>query len=149
MRVTDYLREFIDILLPIHSGNMVIGGIWALKLHGLKVRDTNDLDIILYSPSESTMQSIWDAVMADDPEDYPQDFPNSPRRSFKVERNGLTLDFLIERDQIAPLDLLCVPYSDRLWGVQRIDVIMDAKRKYGRDKDHEDFVKFGEENFKW
>ena len=143
--VTDYLEEFIDLLIPIHPW-CVIGGIHALKLHGLNVRDTEDFDVAVYTPPDSVLHLIREAAEASEEGSIP-DFDNSPRRSFKITRNGLTIDFLIEYNELLPSNLLTYQYSSRAWPVQNIGVVIAAKAKYNREKDQQDFQQLKEQNF--
>lgn len=143
--ITNYLKEFNDILIPYHN-HMVVGGIWALRLHGLRVRDTADLDMIVYNPTDSLLEKLANEVL-DETDSSVFDPPGSRRRSYKLTRNGYTMDFLIEFEGDMPGNLLAIPYSDRLWPVQRINLVIDAKKKYGREKDLKDFLDFKRDNF--
>lgn len=143
--LTDHLKEFNDILIPWHR-HFVIGGIWSLRLHGLIVRDTADLDMIVYNPSEDLLDTLMAAVK-DETDEYPLDTPNARRRSFKIMRNGMTMDFLVEYTEPMSDDLLVFQYSDRLWPVQDIQKVIEAKKRYNREKDLNDFINFKQDNF--
>ena len=145
--VKDYLNKFADILIPYHQ-HMVIGGIYALKLHGLETRGTADLDMVVYNPSASFIERLQKEQL-EERDDYDSDVGDSRRRSFKLEREGCTIDFLMEYDTEKPERLLCLEWSDRLWPVQGIKTVIEAKRRYGRDKDERDLVQFAIDNFYW
>lgn len=145
--VKNYLNKFSDIVIPYHQ-HMVIGGIYALKLHGLETRDTADLDMVVYDPPVTLIKSLQDDQLQERG-DYDSDIGDSRRKSFKLTRDALTIDFLMEYDEMKPNNLLTLLHSDRLWPVQSIKVVIDAKRKYGRDKDEHDLVQFAIDNFYW
>lgn len=119
---------------------MVIGGIYALKLHGL--------DMVVYDPPVTLIKSLQDDQLQERG-DYDSDIGDSRRKSFKLTRDGLTIDFLMEYDELKPNNLLTLLHSDRLWPVQSIKFVIEAKRKYGRDKDEHDLVQFAIDNFNW
>lgn len=145
--VKNFINKFADILIPCHQ-YMVIGGIYALKLHGLETRDTADLDMVVYDPPVTLIKSLQDDQLQERG-DYDSDIGDSRRKSFKLTRDALTIDFLMEYDEMKPNNLLTLLHSDRLWPVQSIKVVIDAKRKYGRDKDEHDLVQFAIDNFYW
>jgi hypothetical protein len=152
--LTDYLIEFID-LIPTPS---VIGGVWALKLHGLIVRDTQDLDIIIYNPQEVFIDKLKKLLEDGAAEEGSIFNPkgNNRHRSYKITRNGLTIDFLLEFDKLHPLTLLTLPkildlgyvgYVLSDLSVQSIAEVIAAKKLYHRDKDLKDFEDFKRDNF--
>ena len=127
---------------------MAIGGLWALRLHGLAVRDAQDLDIIVYGP----VQEFIDFLVQQNTNEFgsqpnTEDREGNKWRSWKIHRNGLTVDFLLEFDEQPPEDCLVYYFKGRLWRVQGIDTVIDKKAQYGRDKDVIDFKNFKKDNF--
>lgn len=148
MTLKKYLKTFDDVLQQWRGEDMAIGGIWALKLHGLNVRNTEDLDIIVYSPS----QKFIDFLVEENTTDHGSQ-PNTEDelgfkwRSYKIHRDGLTIDFILEHDEERSDDVLAYYFKGKLWPVQSIDTIIEKKKKYNRPKDLQDFKAFKRDNF--
>ncbi len=146
-KLSEYLETFPEIgeLGNLFQCNVAIGGSYALRLHGLEVRTSNELDLIVYPSSEEVINYILDVTKGD--QGSPQrEIGGDRRRSYKIERNGLTVDFLLEEELEMEQDLLI---AQGLVKVQSIKVILDAKRSYGRDKDKKDFDNMIKNNFAW
>lgn len=126
---------------PRATENFCIGGMAALRIHGLSTRESSDLDIVIYKPLDVQLEYLKKHVTPDEHGSIPDDKPDSPRRSFKIVREGLTADFLMEYDEEIPRGLLMTRSfaGSTIVKVQRIDVILAAKRKYNREKDRADF----------
>lgn len=146
--IKNYLREFEDILevWRLKDHNMVIGGVWALKLHGLVTRPPEDLDIIVYQPAHEFIDFIQvEKGMHEG--SIPQDRQGNNWRSYKLTRHGLTINFIMEFEKEKPDYLLTYYFRARLWEVQTIDIVIEAKKSYNREKDLKDFEDFKRDNF--
>ena len=54
--INDYLKTFRHFLLKINGDNVVLAGVNALKLHGLKMsRNPNDLDVVIFKPTKAQL----------------------------------------------------------------------------------------------
>ncbi len=138
--IDKYLKTFHDEIWKMDKGNLVIGGIHALKLHGLNIeREPGDCDIVVYAPhieQEEFLESLVNNGKADDSDE--------PYRSYKLIKDGLTLDFLVEREKCLPHDLLM--YENLR--VQSVRGVIEAKSEYkGREKDIEDCKNLKHLNF--
>lgn len=121
--------------LNILKATPVIGGSWALRLHGLNIeREPGDVDIILYSP---TSQQI--SILRDNAKDLytsEEEFlDNDVRRSYKFAKGGFLLNVLIEPDTPEPPNLLNVTFNETRYLVQSITNIVAAKGSYTFIKD--------------
>lgn len=148
----EYLQIFAPLLNELMDTNIVIGGIHALRAHGLTTRDTGDLDVIIYNPTERQLEIIrnrtWEMEVVEREDEY-EERPGEKRRSFKfgVDRQTV-IDFLMEYDTPMPENLLLVPgQGGDLYFVQSIEEVIKAKARYGREKDLEDFKQLKEKNF--
>lgn len=137
--IEEHISLFIKDLEKIGRHNMVIGGMSALRVHGLSVRETPDLDIVIYSPSDEQID-ILKEIVEDETGGSIKDPEDNRRRSYKLTRDGLTIDFLLEFNVPPPdklLEMSC--FLCGFWRVQRIDTIIEAKKRYNREKDIQDF----------
>lgn len=125
---------------------MVIGGLWALRLHGLKTRKPNDLDIIVYQPSDEFFEELQ-KKRGMIPGSIPVDQDGNNWRSYKLQESGLTIDFIMEWKKEMPANLLLVNYRNFFWRVQSVDEVIKAKIDYGREKDLKDLEDFKRDNF--
>lgn len=152
-----YLDAFWAFLFELSYGedNMVLGGLNALVSHGLIVgRGCQDLDIILYNPSDRQIDLIRGTSyngqqITREESEYPE--KEEKRRSYKFGKDGLTIDILLEYSVEKPNGLLFYPYRNNgmpyFFEVQSVSGVIDAKRKYARAKDHKDFENFKRQNF--
>lgn len=131
-----------------HQGNLVIGGMHALRLHGLVMhREPSDLDIVVYQPTKEQLQylaALCDrAEVKEDDENY---------RSYKVESNGFVVDFLLETGENMPSNLLGFSHLGFQFFVQSVEGVISAKRCYNnadfqREKDITDCESLKANNF--
>lgn len=146
-----YLNEFKDFLEKIDGNNLVLGGIHAIRAHGLMFsRATQDLDIIIYGPTQKQLDVIQSTSPDMEPSDREGDYqtdPDDPRRSYKFQKNGMIIDILIEYYAVKPQHLLHFKHEDKYFQVQGVSFIIDAKRMYGREKDYKDFEDLKNSNF--
>ena len=135
-KLEKYIETFLPILSLIDGLNVVIGGIEALRIHGLTVRESNDLDVIIYQPNLRQKQVINNLSI------FEQDKPKNNnqgtyQRSFKFKKNDLFIDILFEEDKPMPEDLLLYRYKlvhpIKIFSIQSIQNVIDAKRNYHND----------------
>lgn len=157
-KVEHYLKTFKELLIHLKDeNNFIIGGIWALKLHGLIVsRETNDLDLVIYNPTPKQLQVLkalkfFEYHGSSSDEYNISRIAEEDRRSFKFKKNDLIIDILLDYDRdFNPNNYLS--YKD--FNIQSIEKVMEAKRKYRandqkyvREKDVIDFLTLKNENF--
>lgn len=117
-------------LIALGTSNMVIGGSHALLLHGLDIgRDTDDFDVVIYEPTMDQLKYLADKIHTGEMKESIEESSDNTR-SCKVECNGATIDFLIERNTCMPADLLLVHHSGITLFVQSVYRVIDAKRSY-------------------
>tara|TARA_R110000803_G_scaffold210835_1_gene284192 strand:+ start:58100 stop:58564 length:465 start_codon:yes stop_codon:yes gene_type:complete len=141
------IREFGNLLVELNKGkNIVLGGSNALMLHGIRLdRIPEDVDIILYKPTEAQMgylESIKDFNMLQESIDLYNETPTV----FKFKKYNLTLDILIE-DKPMPDNLLKFKKGYINIGVQNISNVISAKSRYSRTKDLKDLLMLKNINF--
>lgn len=159
MPLKKYLRTFEDLLktwngswdgtdMKDHPMTFVIGGIWALKLHGLVTRDSNDLDIIVYRPTNDFLHFLQSQKGIESRRGSQLESPIGEQwRSWKLTKDGLTIDFIMEHEEDVPENLLSYHFKDTAYQVQSIEMVIEKKKIYNREKDHTDFENFKQDNF--
>lgn len=126
--------------------NLVLGGSTALKLHGLNIKkNPEDLDVILFSPTMEQfnfLKNIEDFSEFDQNDGYEQVY------KFKkiVDNQTFTLDILIEHTAV-PQNLLLLKRGSMLIKIQDIDITIEAKSSYRREKDLKDLLDLKNLNF--
>lgn len=161
--------------LNVSHGPVVIGGSIALQLHGLiPARRPQDIDLIVYNPSKKTLAYILSGMgIADDghhlqfdeylytteegvPEDKKVKADPSPRRSYRftIAEAEMSLNVLVETETPAPKEESMLEFSYRSKGlhhrhfyVQGIREIIEAKKRYNREKDKFDLKEIAKNNF--
>jgi hypothetical protein len=135
--MNEYLKEFLKWFTKdvnhLIADNIVIGGTFALLLHGLNYRDATDLDLIIYNPSIKQKNGLKQLTDTSTVNAYGNEV-----RSYKIEHRSYILNFVICVDPM-PESLLTV--HTEAFGhmkVQSIREVLKFKRRYGRDKDFED-----------
>ena len=149
----EQLNELLDLFQTeiektILHQKIVIGGIWALRLHGLITRQPNDLDIIIYDPIIEFEEYLESLIKDKIAKDGQEDDEEEPYRSYKIEKDEHEIDFLLERNIDIPNNLLRYDYKGIIYYVQSIFEVFKAKTKYGeREKDINDCIKLKKDNF--
>jgi hypothetical protein len=148
-----YLIDFFkNHLTKLNNGNLVIGGITALNMHGLNMhREAVDFDIIIYNPTSSQEEYLEHLIEKEQAIDN-HDEEGVSYRSYKVTIEDKTIDFLMERDLQLPKDLLQFQHGEIKLYVQSIQGVISAKESYfngfkHREKDIEDCKLLKENNF--
>ncbi len=129
-KLQNTLNEFNSYLESLKGLNLVIGGSWALRLHGLILeKEPNDVDIVIYRPTPEQL-TFLDSISME--QDEIRDDDHYEERSYKFTRNGFTIDFLLETERELPEIILS--YNLHLY-VNSIEEILRARSRYMRDKD--------------
>lgn len=143
-----YFKTFKKELLEwSETEHFVIGGVFALRLHGLNVRDTNDLDIICYKPTQAFVDFLVKENTTDNGSQPATELDGEKWRSWKISRGGMTIDFILEYDEEPSVKLLTYKWKGIDWPVQDISTIIEAKKSYNRPKDLADLKNFKRDNF--
>jgi hypothetical protein len=130
--VNALIRKFEKFIGEINADNILIGGTSALTLHGLNLsRPVEDLDIVIYSPTESQKEQLANLKWLSIEEDgYPTD-------NLKISKGHKIINILLEKDEKMPTNLL----SYKGIPIQSISGVIEAKRSYSaRPKDMADYI---------
>ena len=133
-----HFKELIDLICC--EDNHVLGGSLALKLHGLNFREAQDLDIVIYNPTEKQLQ-IFETLKPFERKNKDEFYT---QRSYKYLKSGLAINFLLEFDTDMPLNLLTHSSG---WRINSIKEIINAKKNYCRTKDLLDLLDLKNKNF--
>lgn len=133
-----YMSNFaweINHVMKAERRNVYLGGMFALELHGFKTppREQTDLDIIIYEPTDLQIFYLESIIPT---ETHKEGMPSDSNiRSYKFKKSEMFLDFIIEEDAypVSSDYLECGSIK-----IQRVDLIINAKLKYGREKDIDD-----------
>lgn len=122
------MNEQLQRILALFSeeDNVVIGGSVALQFHGFSVAP-NDIDLIIYSPSERQKELL--KILAVACKDNP--FPYDTRRSYNIpasENGAPDIDLLVEEGY--PKTGIRINYGNTWVKIQTIPQIVDAWRRY-------------------
>lgn len=128
--------------------NVFIGGSSALVLHGvITPKNPGDLDIVIYKPTDKQIEIVLELMKPDleyQPEEYDK-FPSKETkiRSFKLHKDGYSLNVILERKKEIPETHLAFISQQSLAGlggfglitlpITPINIIIQAKASY-RDK---------------
>lgn len=139
-----YLDTFNIIIkdLSDYQPNVRLGGTLVLKLLGLNFsRPVGDLDIIIINPT--TEQKIYLTAL-----NFFNINSGSPgEHNFKFQKSGLYLNILCVDNSIANIGSLYYHHNNNKYHLVSIDEIIEAKKKYSRKKDMQDFLILKNENF--
>lgn len=93
--INDYLFTFRNFLSRINGNNVVLAGVNALKLHGLKMsREANDLDVVIFNPTEKQMSFLRDVSMLSS-SNKNGNFWRDPSGCEKIQDENYPLDNII------------------------------------------------------
>lgn len=137
--LNNHLFVFHKFLEQIYDENLVIAGVNALKLHGLKMsREANDLDIVLFQPTKKQLdflrsmsffehksrefQSATGEKLQD--ENYPID-----NLILKFKKDNYMLDIILSKEP-TPEFLLSYKFKDTDYKIQNIALNIEAKNSY-------------------
>ena len=112
--------------------NVIIGGAAALKMHGLEIgREVDDLDVIIYSPTENQKRILDTLELISKTKYYG---PEENRRTIKIENNKLVLNIIKEAGGV-PRNLLSVNFRNSSILIQSISNVIKAKVGYTMNYD--------------
>lgn len=173
--IDHHLHTFKDVIVQLQQlkDNLVITGSQVLIVHGLDIgRQCEDLDIVLYDPSQEQLDYIEFLDQSEKPEDGKAASTSSPTTVIdgktvssilKINRGGEQLNILVESGEL-PIDCLwyqSANYEDerhfgfiRVQSIARITLAKKSytyesttKGRYVRDKDVRDFQYIKNNNF--
>lgn len=142
-----YLKTFWPLIHRIMDTNTMIGGTFALWLHGLRMAShPDDLDLIIYYTTEDQKKVLRSISFFDQtPDKYKNTEEN---RSFKFYKDGKVLNIVCavpeDTDDKIRLGLY---YEGDFIKVQNIESVIHAKKKYARAKDLQHFIDLKNLNF--
>lgn len=145
-----YLKIFWPLLLRLMDTNLVIGGSFALMIHGLKMRSNpEDLDIILYFPTEYQKKYLEAMRFFDQTPEGKEYKDVDNRRSYKFYKDGKQLNLVCwsPKEKEDNLPLLSFYYEGCNIKVQSIGTVIEAKKFYSREKDLQHFLDLKNLNF--
>jgi hypothetical protein len=136
--INDYLFTFRKLIKNINGDNLVIAGVNALKIHGLKMsRQANDLDIVLFCPTEKQLTllrgmaslSICEKQYEDDKDKIQDESYPIDNMVLKFKKDNLYLDIILEKE-CCPNDLLFHKFNNEYYKIQNIALNIKAKNSY-------------------
>lgn len=146
------IMNFMPMLTQFKAGepeggtNMVIGGSYALEAHGLNLgRDPEDLDLVIYRPTERQLALLRMLSPLQQPRKYKfqdEEEQFQYQRSWKFKRNKQTLNILLNRNVDMPYDLLLYKTESGMFYVQSIRRVIEAKNAYQiNSAGHEKYIR--------
>ena len=149
IKLENNLKAFTKILLKLNEDdNLVLGGSYALMLHGLNLkRLPDDVDIIIYRPTPKQIEFLESISDFNNLNELGSDYPTCVYKLKTSKKNvDYTLDILLET-KTAPDNLLIFEKNNIKVKIQEISNIIEAKSSYGRTKDFEDMLSLKNLNF--
>ena len=138
-----YLDTFNIIIkdLSEYQSNIKLGGTLILKTLGLNFsRTVGDLDLIISNPTKE-QETYLKALKF-----FNQEGGSPGPNNFKFKKNDLYLNILCVYDTKST-DIVFYEYNKVKYSLFLINEIIDAKKKYSRKKDIQDFLILKNENF--
>jgi len=139
-----YLDTFNIIIkdLSEYQSNVRLGGTLVLKLLGLNFsRSVGDLDIIIVNPTRD--QKIYLKGL----EFFNINGGSPGDNNFKFKKSDLYLNILCVDNYTGNIGSLYYTYNNVKYPLVPINEIIEAKKKYARKKDMQDFIMLKNENF--
>lgn len=172
-----HINNFRKLLIALNDKNLVLCGTLALKIHGLKMhRESGDLDVAIYKPTDKQMSILRNLSMLQTREDgfqeghdkiQDEDYPID-NIILKFQKSGYKIDIHLTKDEL-PKNVEFLYYEFNTNGihhipmtfffkVQNIALNIEAKnsyairnqdglRLYRRIKDAKDFQDLKNSNF--
>ena len=136
------LNKAIEILNGLHfkNENIMVTGSIALDVQGVSNRIAHDVDFII-KMDEQTWRclKLIEAINLDDEDKTPKDYDLSERKKMIILNvDGLILN-IWKYDE--GTDWSCIKDSETGVYVATVNHIIEAKKKYARDKDFKDIYK--------
>ena len=138
-----FLQKAVKVLKELHfkPENIMVTGSIALDMQGVSNRIAHDVDLIIkmYDKTWRCMKLIEMINLADDEVKAPKDYDSQTRRKMIILNiDGLILNIWKYDDKI---DWSCIKDSETGVYVATVNHIIEAKKKYARDKDFKDIYK--------
>ena len=135
-----FLQKAVKVLKELHfkPENIMVTGSIALDMQGVSNRIAHDVDLIIKMDDKTwrCMKLIEMINLADDEVKVPKDYDSQTRRKMIILNiDGLILNIWKYDDKI---DWSCIKDSETGVYVATVNHIIEAKKKYGRDKDFKD-----------
>ena len=135
-----FLQKAVKVLKELHfkPENIMITGSIALDMQGVSNRIAHDVDLIIKMDDKTwrCMKLIEMINLADDEVKVPKDYDSQTRRKMIILNiDGLILNIWKYDEKI---DWSCIKDSETGVYVATVNHIIEAKKKYGRDKDFKD-----------
>jgi hypothetical protein len=139
-----YLDTFNIIIkdLSEYQPNVRLGGTLVLKLLGLNFsRSVGDLDIIIVNPTKEQKTYLKGLKFFNINSSSPGDY------NFKFKKSDLYLNILCVDNYTGNIGSIHYTYKNIKYQLVPINEIIEAKKKYARKKDLQDFIMLKNENF--
>ena len=136
------LNKAIEILNGLHfkNENIMVTGSIALDVQGVSNRIAHDVDFIIKMDEQAwRCLKLIEAINLDDEDEASKDYDSQTRRKMIILNiDGLILNIWKYDDKI---DWSCIKDSETGVYVATVNHIIEAKKKYARDKDFKDIYK--------
>ena len=138
-----FLQKAVKVLKELHfkPENIMVTGSIALDMQGVSNRIAHDVDLIIKMDDKTwrCMKLIEMINLADDEVKVPKDYDSQTRRKMIILNiDGLILNIWKYDEKI---DWSCIKDSETGVYVATVNHIIEAKKKYARDKDFKDIYK--------
>ena len=138
-----FLQKAVKVLKELHfkPENIMVTGSIALDMQGVSNRIAHDVDLIIKMDDKTwrCMKLIEMINLADDEVKAPKDYDSQTRKKMIILNiDGLILNIWKYDEKI---DWSCIKDSETGVYVATVNHIIEAKKKYARDKDFKDIYK--------
>ena len=138
-----FLQKAVKVLKELHfkPENIMVTGSIALDMQGVSNRIAHDVDLIIKMDDKTwrCMKLIEMINLADDEVKVPKDYDSQTRKKMIILNiDGLILNIWKYDEKI---DWSCIKDSETGVYVATVNHIIEAKKKYARDKDFKDIYK--------
>ena len=138
-----FLQKAVKVLKELHfkPENIMITGSIALDMQGVSNRIAHDVDLIIKMDDKTwrCMKLIEMINLVDDEVKAPKDYDSQTRRKMIILNiDGLILNIWKYDEKI---DWSCIKDSETGVYVATVNHIIEAKKKYARDKDFKDIYR--------
>ena len=138
-----FLQKAVKVLKELHfkPENIMVTGSIALDMQGVSNRIAHDVDLIIKMDDKTwrCMKLIEMINLIDDEVKVPKDYDSQTRKKMIILNiDGLILNIWKYDEKI---DWSCIKDSETGVYVATVNHIIEAKKKYARDKDFKDIYK--------
>lgn len=137
------MTDLSSILLPLYGKNLILGGSASLFLQRLSDIAPNDLDFILYTPTEAQLIYLKAlAVIFADINKHIDYTISKDHYVVKVKANGIVVDIIIYRHEtIDATDFNNIGVGNLGFQLQSLENVVKAKMISGRPKDYKQLAR--------